>query len=75
MIARDAQSPLITHQRHLQFFITTAAAEFLDGKHVVFGQILPGPENMLILRKIESVATGNNNRPKNIVKVTECGEM
>ena len=30
---------------------------------------------MLILRKIESVATGNNNRPKNIVKVTECGEM
>ncbi|KAM0748619.1 hypothetical protein T439DRAFT_327883 [Meredithblackwellia eburnea MCA 4105] len=57
-----------------QFFITTAAAPFLDGKHVVFGKIV-GNESMLALRKIENVATGPNNRPKLAVKIKECGEM
>lgn len=57
-----------------QFFITTAAAPFLDGKHVVFGKIV-GPDSMLALRKIENVATGPNNRPKLNVKIRECGEM
>jgi len=55
-----------------QFFITTAKCDFLDGKHVVFGKIIDG---MLTLRKIENVATGPNNRPKLVVKITECGEM
>ncbi|RXW18265.1 hypothetical protein EST38_g7590 [Candolleomyces aberdarensis] len=55
-----------------QFFITTATCDFLDGKHVVFGKVLEG---MLTLRKIENVATGPNNRPKLVVKITECGEM
>jgi len=55
-----------------QFFITTAKCDFLDGKHVVFGKVIDG---MLTLRKIENVATGANNRPKLVVKITECGEM
>ncbi|KAG8999472.1 Peptidyl-prolyl cis-trans isomerase H [Tulasnella sp. JGI-2019a] len=55
-----------------QFFITTAACDFLDGKHVVFGKIIDG---LLTLRKIENVPTGVNNRPKLAVKITECGEM
>lgn len=55
-----------------QFFITTAKCEFLDGKHVVFGKVIDG---MLTLRKIENVQTGQNNRPKLVVKITECGEM
>ncbi|KAJ7330367.1 cyclophilin-like domain-containing protein [Mycena albidolilacea] len=55
-----------------QFFITTAKCEFLDGKHVVFGKVIDG---MLTLRKIEAVQTGPNNRPKLVVKITECGEM
>ncbi|KAG5732067.1 hypothetical protein E4T56_gene18819 [Termitomyces sp. T112] len=55
-----------------QFFITTAKCDFLDGKHVVFGHVIDG---MLTLRKIENVATGPNNRPKLVVKITECGEM
>ncbi|KAK0498317.1 cyclophilin-like domain-containing protein [Armillaria luteobubalina] len=55
-----------------QFFITTAKCDFLDGKHVVFGRVIDG---MLTLRKIENVATGPNNRPKLLVKITECGEM
>jgi len=55
-----------------QFFITTAKCDFLDGKHVVFGKVTDG---LLTLRKIENVPTGPNNRPKLVVKITECGEM
>ena len=50
-----------------QFFITTSKADFLDGKHVVFGKVIDG---MLTLRKIENVPTGPNNRPKLVVKIT-----
>ncbi|KAK4688855.1 peptidyl-prolyl isomerase H (cyclophilin H), partial [Tremellales sp. Uapishka_1] len=55
-----------------QFFITAAPAEFLDGKHTVFGRVIDG---LLTVRKIENVPTGANNRPKLIVKIMECGEM
>lgn len=51
-----------------QFFITTQPAEFLDGKHTVFGEVYD-QDGMLILRKIENVPTGANNRPKLAVKV------
>ncbi|WVQ79903.1 peptidyl-prolyl cis-trans isomerase H [Cryptococcus sp. DSM 104549] len=55
-----------------QFFITCAPAEFLDGKHCVFGRVIDG---LLTVRKIENVPTGANNRPKLNVKITQCGEM
>ena len=55
-----------------QFFITCAKCDFLDGKHVVFGKIIDG---LLVMRKIENVPTGPNNRPKLPVVVTQCGEM
>ena len=55
-----------------QFFITCAKCDFLDGKHVVFGRILDG---LLVLRKIENVPTGQNNRPKMAVVISECGEL
>jgi peptidyl-prolyl isomerase H (cyclophilin H) len=51
-----------------QFFVTTQPAPFLDGKHVVFGKVID-QEGMLVLRKIENVATGPNNRPKLVCKV------
>jgi cyclophilin family peptidyl-prolyl cis-trans isomerase len=37
-----------------QFFITTAAAEWLDGKHVVFGALKSG---MDIVRQVEALGT------------------
>ena len=55
-----------------QFFITCAKCDFLDNKHVVFGKLIDG---LLTLRKIENVPTGNNNKPKMPVIITECGEM
>ncbi|XP_071805197.1 peptidyl-prolyl cis-trans isomerase H-like [Asterias amurensis] len=55
-----------------QFFITCAKCDFLDGKHVVFGKVTDG---LLVLRKIESVPTGPNNKPKLPVVISQCGEM
>ncbi|KAL0282739.1 UNVERIFIED_CONTAM: Peptidyl-prolyl cis-trans isomerase CYP22 [Sesamum angustifolium] len=56
-----------------QFFITCAKCDWLDNKHVVFGRVLG--DGLLIVRKIENVATGPNNRPKLACVIAECGEM
>ncbi|CAM9323283.1 unnamed protein product [Chrysoparadoxa australica] len=46
-----------------QFFITCAKADWLDGKHVVFGKVLD-PASMLVVRKMENVSTVENNKPR-----------
>ncbi|KAJ7306563.1 hypothetical protein JRQ81_009927 [Phrynocephalus forsythii] len=55
-----------------QFFITCSKCDWLDGKHVVFGKIIDG---LLVMRKIENVPTGPNNKPKLPVVIAQCGEM
>ena len=57
----------------LQFFITCAKTEWLDNKHVVFGRVID--DGLLVVRKIEHVATGAQDKPQLPVVVTECGEM
>lgn len=56
-----------------QFFITCAKADWLDQKHVVFGRVLG--DGMLVVRKIENVQCGANNKPRLTVVISECGEM
>ncbi|KNA22318.1 hypothetical protein SOVF_034860 [Spinacia oleracea] len=56
-----------------QFFVTCAKCDWLDNKHVVFGRVLG--DGLLVVRKIENVATGPNNRPKLPIAISECGEM
>ena len=57
-----------------QFFITCGKADWLDGKHVVFGRVLG--DGLLVVRKIENVSTsGPGNKPRLDVLITECGEM
>ncbi|KAH1210579.1 Peptidyl-prolyl cis-trans isomerase CYP22 [Glycine max] len=56
-----------------QFFITCAKCDWLDKKHVVFGRVLG--DGLLVVRKIENVATRPNNRPKLACVIAECGEM
>ena len=51
----------------------SALAEWLDNKHVVFGRVLG--DGMLVVRKLEAVQTGPNNRPKLACTISECGEM
>uniref|UniRef100_A0AAX7TUW8 Peptidyl-prolyl cis-trans isomerase n=1 Tax=Astatotilapia calliptera TaxID=8154 RepID=A0AAX7TUW8_ASTCA len=55
-----------------QFFITCTKCDWLDGKHVVFGKLVDG---LLVMRKIENVPTGPNNKPKLPIVIAQCGEM
>ncbi len=43
-----------------QFFLTTVATPWLDGKHAIFGEVTSG---MKIVRKIEACKTGGGDRP------------
>lgn len=54
-----------------QFFITAAPTPFLNGKHVVFGQVVDG---MDIVRMIENTRT-TNDKPNQDVTIVQCGEM
>ncbi|KAL9644047.1 hypothetical protein ABK040_005515 [Willaertia magna] len=54
-----------------QFFITTAKTEWLDGKHVVFGEVIEG---MNVVRAIERQGTSKG-KPKQMVKIVDCGEL
>lgn len=56
-----------------QFFITCAKADWLDVKHVVFGQVLDG-NSMLTVRKCEAVPV-NGTQPRIPLKVIQCGEL
>ncbi|KAH3900028.1 peptidylprolyl isomerase CPR3 SCDLUD_004345 [Saccharomycodes ludwigii] len=54
-----------------QFFITTVPCPWLDGKHVVFGELIDG---MGTLKTIESFGTMNG-RPRATVTIEDCGEV
>lgn len=54
-----------------QFFITTVPCPWLDGKHVVFGQV---EEGLDIVKKIEQQGTSNGT-PRTRIVITDCGEL
>ncbi|MFM7641910.1 MAG: peptidylprolyl isomerase [Cyanobium sp.] len=54
-----------------QFFITTAVTPWLDGKHVVFGQLLEGLE---VLQAMEACGSSSG-RPSAAVVIADCGEL
>merc|ERR1711974_162183 len=55
-----------------QFFITTVPTPWLDGKHVVFGEVVEGLE---VVQKIEAARRDSNDRPLEIIKISDCGEL
>ncbi|EPY83683.1 peptidyl-prolyl cis-trans isomerase D [Camelus ferus] len=54
-----------------QFFITTVPTPHLDGKHVVFGQVIKG---MGVARILENVEV-KGEKPAKLCVIAECGEL
>ncbi|KAI9655252.1 MAG: peptidyl-prolyl cis-trans isomerase cpr6 [Alyxoria varia] len=55
-----------------QFFVTTVATPHLDGKHVVFGELLFGKS---IIRRLEHTPTQSNDKPVHDCIIADCGEL
>lgn len=54
-----------------QFFITTVTTPHLDGKHVVFGEVLSGKS---IVRQLENLPTQSDKPVKDAI-IADCGEL
>lgn len=54
-----------------QFFITTQETPWLNGKHVVFGQVLEG---MDVVRKLESLGSPRGTPVKRVL-IEDCGSL
>ena len=56
-----------------QFFITTVATPHLNGKHVVFGEVVEGMDVVTAVENVE-VAPGDS-RPTVDVVIADCGVL
>ncbi|EOO03516.1 putative 40 kda peptidyl-prolyl cis-trans isomerase protein [Phaeoacremonium minimum UCRPA7] len=55
-----------------QFFVTTVPTPHLDGKHVVFGEVISGKS---IIRQIENLTTQSGDKPVQDATIIGCGEL
>ncbi|KAH0505102.1 Peptidyl-prolyl cis-trans isomerase A [Microtus ochrogaster] len=55
----------------LMFFICTTKTEWLDGKHVVFGEV---KEGMNIVEAMERLGSRNGKTSKKIT-ISDCGQL
>ena len=56
-----------------QFFITTIPTTWLDGKHVVFGEVAD-EASLAVVRAVESVGS-QSGATKQPVVITDCGQL
>lgn len=54
-----------------QFFITTVATPWLDGKHVVFGKVVDG---MKVVSAMEAAGSRDGSTSQDVV-IADCGEV
>lgn len=55
-----------------QFFVTTVPTPHLDGKHVVFGEVVAGKS---VVRQVENTPVGANDKPEKDCMIEDCGEV
>ncbi|KAH9020035.1 peptidyl-prolyl cis-trans isomerase Cpr7 [Lactarius pseudohatsudake] len=55
-----------------QFFITCTATPHLDGKHVIFGEVIRGKS---IIRRVENHPTSSGDVPTEPILITDSGEL
>ncbi|KAG9010307.1 peptidyl-prolyl cis-trans isomerase cpr6 [Tulasnella sp. JGI-2019a] len=60
------------HTNGSQFFITVTATPHLDGKHVIFGEVLKGKS---VVRYLERVETSSGDVPVEPVTIVKSGEL
>lgn len=56
----------------MKLWLLTDDYRWLDGKHVVFGEVLEGYD---IVEKIENVPKGASDKPVKPVKIVKSGEL
>ena len=52
-----------------QFFITTKATPWLNGKHTIFGEVVAGQD---VMRKIENTKVGRGDKPIEVQKIVKA---
>lgn len=55
-----------------QFFLCTVKTDWLDGKHVVFGQVTS--ESMAVVKKVETYGSQNGKTSAKVV-IDKCGQL
>lgn len=55
-----------------QFFVTTVPTPHLDGKHVVFGEVISGKS---VVRQVENAPVGDQDKPTRPCMIADCGEV
>ena len=59
------------HTNGSQFFICTVPTDWLNGKHVVFGQVVEGYD---VVQKMEAVGSGSGATSQKVI-IEDCGEV
>jgi len=55
-----------------QFFVTTVETSWLDGKHVVFGEVKSGQD---LVRAIEKLGSSPAGKTSAEIKIVNCGQL
>ncbi|KAF2725900.1 hypothetical protein K431DRAFT_259687 [Polychaeton citri CBS 116435] len=55
-----------------QFFVTLEPCPHLNGKHTIFGRLVGGQDTLM---KVAAVDVDENDRPRDAVLVSRCGEL
>lgn len=56
----------------MQFFLCTVKTQWLDGKHVVFGQVVEG---MDVVKKIENSRVNEDDKPLKDCVIANSGQL